>query len=387
MCSEITEQIIYLLGNHPHLHFVSIVADGIDNDIPCAPFHGLTRLRIDGDGPLDYVPSIIANSPNLVSLKVLNRRRDSTSPPHFPVLSLFSAFTEGMHSSVQTVFLAGNYFILEPSTVPALIPHFRNLSEFILPVGFDIPDEFWSALLDAQVHLRSATSYYALTISFLDYLGGYHGLKALHLQLAHVYTEDAPDKFHSRFIRRHIIPAHSLSLTSVVIQPEYAGLWCFDIRMLKALLLCTNLVYIGISIDEQRAEVKHDENVITKLLENVQHWQYLEGLKIGAALSTDLTVRPPSAAFDALKVDVCVHIVNCVMEFQCTDPTPRMLNLYINTDFVFCIQLHPCRWEPESQAYSFLPPFTPSAAVHGRTQRPILQKINKDSLLFKFVLP
>ncbi|KAK0421671.1 hypothetical protein EV421DRAFT_1873783 [Armillaria borealis] len=388
MCSEIMDQVIQSLSNHPHLHFVSVSADGINHDIHCAPFRGLTHLRIAGDGPLDYAPAIIANSPNLFSLKVFSSRRDSASPPHFPVLSLFSAFAEGTHSSVQAVTLGGDYLSLEPSAVPALIPHFRNLSEFVLPVGFDVPDEFWSALLDAQVYLRNATSYYArLTQSFLEYLGGYHGLKVLHLCLARVYTDDAPDKFHSRFFRRHIIPAHSSSLTSVLVQPEYAGFWCFDVRMLKALLLCTNLIHIGISVDEQRAQVEHDENVITKLLENVQHWHHLEQLEIGAAISTDPMVHSLSPAHVPLKRDVCVHIVNCAMKFQCTDPTPQMLKLQIDTDFISDIQLRLCQWEPKSQIYNFVPPCVGGATLGGREARPILQKIEGDSVTFKYVLP
>ncbi|KAK0220783.1 hypothetical protein EDD85DRAFT_274763 [Armillaria nabsnona] len=385
--SEIMDQIIRSLSNHPHLHFVWVSSDGIDNDIPCAPFRGLTHLRINGDGPLDYVPAIIANSPNLFSLNVIIGHRDAASPPHFPVLSFFSAFAEGTHSSVQAVTLAG-CLSLEPSTIPALIPHFRNLSEFVLPVGFDVPADFWSALLDAQVHLRNVISFYARqTDSFLDYLGGYHGLRVLYLHLVHVYTEDAPDEFHSRFFRRHIIPAHSSSLTSVLVQPQYAGFWCFDVRMLKALLLCPNLVRIGISVDEQRAQVKHDENVITKLLENVQYWHYLEQLEIGAAITTDPTVRSPSPADDALKRDVCIHIVNCAMKFRCTDPTPQMLILKIDTDFISNFQLRLCQWEPKSQIYTFVPPYMAQVTMHGREARPVLQKIERDSITFKYVLP
>ncbi|KAG7441190.1 uncharacterized protein BT62DRAFT_855524, partial [Guyanagaster necrorhizus] len=105
---------------------------------------------------------------------------------------------------------------------------------------------FWNALLDADVHLpRVISPYTALTNSFLHYLGAYHGLKVLHLSLG------APgnDQTDTRLFLRRIIPAHSSSLTSILVQPEYAGSWCFDIPMLKALLLCTNLEHIGISVD------------------------------------------------------------------------------------------------------------------------------------------
>ncbi|KAK0439510.1 uncharacterized protein EV420DRAFT_1583609 [Desarmillaria tabescens] len=318
MCSEIIHQIIHSLSNRPHLRFVSISAYGIDNDIPCAPFHGLTYLRIGGHGSLDYVPAIIANSPNLSTLHVLIDRCDSPSLPHFPVLSLFSAFAEGQHSSVRAVVLADNCLSLEPSTIPALIPHFWNLSELVVPFGFnDVPDEFWNALLDANVYLRHVISYHSRpSDSFLDYLGAYHGLKVLHLFVQAQYVWD---KTRPRFFCRRIIPAHSSSLTSVLVQPIYAGSWCFDVPMLRALLLCPNLVHIGISVDMQRAQVQHDENVITRLLENVQYWHSLEQLEIGAAIPTDPTLSPTDKS---LKTAVCVHIVNCAMKFRQSSASP-----------------------------------------------------------------
>ncbi len=209
---------------------------GINNDIPCAPLHGLTDLIIQGCSPLDYAPAIIANSPNLFSFKVIISPHDSTSPPPFPVLSLFSAFAEGTHSSVQEVILAGDHLSLEPLTVPALIPHFRNLSEFVVLAGFDVPDEFWNALLDARIYLRRVTARDSrLSDSFLDYLGGYHGLKELQMRPVSTSAEEELDKVHTWFFHRHIIPAHSSSLTNVLVQSEYAGSRCFDVPMLKAL--------------------------------------------------------------------------------------------------------------------------------------------------------
>ncbi len=257
--------ILTSLSNCPHLDFLSISAVGIKNDIPCAPFHDLTDLLIQGRSSLDYAPAIIANSPSLISFEFMISPHDSTPLLPFPVFSLFSAFPEGAHSSVQELILAGNDLSLELSTIPALIPHFRNLSEFFVPAGFDVPDEFWNALLDARVHLRYVTSHDSLTDSFLNYLGGYHGLKELHLCPVPANAQDVPDEIHTRFFRCHIIPAHASSLTSVVVQSDYAGSWCFDVPMLKVLLLCTNLVYIGISVDQERAQVKGDENVIVSL--------------------------------------------------------------------------------------------------------------------------
>ncbi len=269
MSSQIMDQIIHSLSNCPHLHCVWVSVDGINNDIPCAPFHGLTHLKINDHGSLDYVPAIVANSPNLFSLEVAISRYDSPSPSQFPVLSLFGVFAEGTHSSVQEVDLAGDYLSLEPSTVPALIQHFRNLSIFLVPVGFDAPDEFWDALLDANVHLRNvrSCSNSGLAASFLEYLGGYQGLEEFHFRPP-IDTQDAQEIFHSEFFRSHIIPVHSSSLTIVAVVPGSAGSWCFGGPMLKALLLCPNLVYISISVDGQSVQEKLSENVIVSLCFN-----------------------------------------------------------------------------------------------------------------------
>ncbi|KAK0468617.1 hypothetical protein IW261DRAFT_1518429 [Armillaria novae-zelandiae] len=304
--SEIMHQIILTsLSECPDTDFGSISAVRIKNDIPCTPFHDLTDLVVQGRRSLDYVPVIIANCSSLISFEVMISPHDSTRLPPFPVLSLFSAFAEGTHSSVQEVTLAGDYLSLEPSTIPDLIPHFRNLSEFIVPDGFHVSDEFWNALGDARVHLRHT--------SFLNYLGGYHRLKELHPPVALLHlpqvpadAQDVPYEIQTRFLCHHIIPAHASTLTSVVVQSKYAGSWCFDIPMLKALLLCINLVYIGISVDLKRAQVKGDDNVITKLMANVQQWRYLEHLKIGTPILNNTTASSPRE--DVLRIHILESI-------------------------------------------------------------------------------
>ncbi|KAG7441888.1 uncharacterized protein BT62DRAFT_468655 [Guyanagaster necrorhizus] len=193
------------------------------------------------------------------------------------------------------------------------------------------------------------------------------------------------DQTDTRLFLRHIIPAHSSSLTSIVVQPKYAGSWCFDIPMLKALLLCTNLEHIAISIDMQRAQVKHNENVITKLLKNVQHWHSLRQLEI-AAISTDPTARSPSTADEekSLKEDICVRIVNCLMKFGCRDLTLQMLKLMVDTDFIYNLQ--PCLFESDSQIYIFLPPRLPGMR-DGMEAIPILDKIEGEFIHFIYILP
>ncbi len=257
MFSKIICQIIDSLSMSPHLRFVSISVYEIEKEIPCAPFHGLTHLTIDGNGTLDYAPAIIANSPNLFRLKVILHRHDR--PSQFPVLSLFGKFPEGTHSSVQQVILSGDYLNLERSTVPFLIPHLRNLSDFHIPAGFNVPDAFWNALLDANVFLRSVTpSRSDLHGSFMNYLRSYDRVEEVYLRPGRMDVFDEP----AQFFLRNIIPINSLRLTVVVVKPTYAGYWCFDVPMLEALLLCANLVYIGISVDGERARVEYSNNVI-----------------------------------------------------------------------------------------------------------------------------
>ncbi|PBK68106.1 hypothetical protein ARMSODRAFT_1085714 [Armillaria solidipes] len=337
MCSKIIGQIIDSLSKSPHLSFVSISAYVIKKDIPCAPFHGLTHLTIDGNGTLDYAPAIIANSPNLFRLKVIIYRSDR--PSQFPVLSLFGKFPEGTYSSVQQVILSGNYFSMETSTVPSLIPHLRNLSDFRIPVGFNVPDAFWNALLDANVFLRSVTSSrLELQDSFLNYLRCYDRLEEVHLRLGRRSSYDVQDG-HAQFFLRNIIPINSLSLTVVVVKPAYAGYWCFDVPMLEALLLCANLVYIGISVDGERARVEYCNNVITKLLKNLHRWHHLETLDIGAVIPIDIRFRAPIPANKSPMREICASIMCCVSDFQCRRPTRQMLKLQIHIDFAFSLHL------------------------------------------------
>ncbi len=269
--SSIIDKIVHSLSNHPHLHFISISLLQIEQDVSCAHFRGLTHLIMDGVGSLDYAPTIIANSPNLFGLEVIKIHcYVHPSSPCFPVISLFGVFSEGTRSSIQTLSLLGTHLNLEPSTVPALIPHFWNLTNFRIPDDIKIPDVFWIAMLDAKVFLHCVSSGRRLELSdlFLDYLAGYRGLKEVHLQLGDINTRDVLDEYRAGVFLRRIIPMHSRSLTSVAIQVEYAGCWCFDVPMLEALLLCTNLASIGISVDRQRSRVRLIDNIIVSVLFN-----------------------------------------------------------------------------------------------------------------------
>ncbi|KAK0439507.1 uncharacterized protein EV420DRAFT_1650865 [Desarmillaria tabescens] len=121
--------------------------------------------------------------------------------------------------------------------------------------------------------------------------------------------------------------------------------------MLKALLLCNNPVYIGISVDGQRSRVKHKDNVITKLLENLKHWPFLEQLDIDAAIPIHPADRVSVPSHKPPLRDVCIQIIRCITAFQCRDPTPQMLKVQIATDFIIDFQL---RKNLESQHYSFM---------------------------------
>ncbi|KAK0220772.1 hypothetical protein EDD85DRAFT_863433 [Armillaria nabsnona] len=364
--SRIIDQIVHSLSNHPHLHFVSISLLHIEQDVSWAHFRGLTHLIIDGNGSLDYAPTIIANSPNLFRLEVIQIHCYACpSPPRFPVISLFGAFSEGTHSSIRTLSLSGTHLNLEPSTVPALIPHFRNLTNFRIPDDIKIPNVFWIAMLDAKVFLRYVSSgrHSALSDSFLGYLVGYRGLKEVHLQLGDINTRDILDKYRANVFLRHIIPMHSQSLTSVAIEVEYAGCWCFDVPMLEALLLCTNLAYIGISVDGQRSRVRLIDNIITKLLENLHRWHHLETLDIKEIPTfTTTNFSPPGFPARVLPRDEITH---CLTAFKCIDPTPQMFRLQIYTSFALDLQLR--QQDPKSRVYTFmkLPFYTVRHARRG----------------------
>ncbi|KAK0439506.1 uncharacterized protein EV420DRAFT_1769426 [Desarmillaria tabescens] len=341
------KDIIHRLSALPRLEFVAITSWKIKQEIPCAPFHHLTSLLVSGRGTLDYVPPIIANSPKLLELDVTTFRYDHPSPPHFPVVSLFSAFPEGEHSSLLIMRLSGNYFNLDPSTVPVLIPHLRKLVQFHVPIGFEIPDEFWSGLLAARVYFpRVSCSSEGLGDSFLTYLGSYHGLKELKLWPFEPNAQD--DERHSRFLLHHIIPTHAISLTDVTINPRYAGPWCFDASMCHSLSFCMNLEHLAICVDEERAPVTGPGNVVVTLMKSLKHWPFLKCLTIETVVSVEagIYVRPNQSP----QREVCARVQD-IVTMQYRNPTLQMLALRINTDFVYGFKLR--RSELPGESYSF----------------------------------
>ncbi|KAK0432362.1 hypothetical protein EV421DRAFT_1849173 [Armillaria borealis] len=309
--------VVYCISTLLRIRSVSISAGKIKQSIPCAPFHHLTSLHVRGRGTIDWVPSIIANSPNLFELRISAFRYDRPSPSHFPVLSLFGAFPEGVQSSLYIIRLSGNYFSLDPSTVPALIPHLRNLSDFDIPIGFEIPDEFWMSLLADMIYIPCVScSDEGLGDSLLTYLGSYQGLQ---------------------------------EITLVIINPGYAGHWCLDAPMHHSLALCTNLEYIDVCVDEERAQVTGSDNVVVKLMKSLKWWPFLRTLKIEAVVNIEAgkyvhQYEPP-------RRDVCARVHKLVTACRYKDPSPQMLDLRIYTDLAYCLQLR--HYLLPSEGYSF----------------------------------
>ncbi len=178
--------------------------------------------------------------------------------------SLFGAFPEGVHSSLRTIRLSGNYFFLDPSTVPALIPHLRNQSSFDVPIGVEIPDGFWSALLAAMIYIQFVSCRHeGLGDSFLTYLQSYQGLLSITLQSE---EPNADDERHLRFLLHNILPTHAMSLMYIDIKPRHAGQWCFNSLMHHSLSFCTNLCHIGICVDDEQMQVAGLNNVLVSYL-------------------------------------------------------------------------------------------------------------------------
>ncbi|KAG7447009.1 uncharacterized protein BT62DRAFT_1075739 [Guyanagaster necrorhizus] len=378
---KIVDQIIHSLSNRPHIRFVSISSLGIDRDIPCAPFHGLIYLTIDG-GSLNYAPAIIANSPNLFRLKII---MDLFSSALFmPVLSLFGAFPEGTYSSVQQLILSGPRFSLEPTTVPALVPHLRNLSEFHMPSDFDIPHEFWIELHDAGVFLHRSIWKRCIQLdnSFLNYFGACRDLKEVHLRLGRRNAFEEQDEQRAQFFLYNIIAMNSGSLTVLLLQPEYAGYWCLDVPMLEVLSLCANLAYIGICVDEKRAKMNHDDNVVTMLLNILRRWNFLETLDLGAAIPIHTMTHPADPIEQRSVEEASVEITRCVTNYNCRHPTAQMLKLRVHTDSVYGLQLR--QHELESQIYSFTSLQTSEADTRAMRCAQIIRKVERNFAITSF---
>ncbi|KAK0220756.1 hypothetical protein EDD85DRAFT_863374 [Armillaria nabsnona] len=342
------KDVVRCISTLPRLVSVSICTWKIDRDIPCGPFHHLTSLDVSGRGAIDYAPSIIANSLNLDELTISIFRYDHPSPSHFPVSSLFGAFPEGAHSSLRRISLSGNYFSLDPSTVPALIPHLHNLSSFQVPIGFEIPDEFWSALLAAMIYIQfMSCRHEGLGDSFLTYLQSCQGLVSINLRPD---EPNADDERHSRFLLHNILPTHAMSLMYIYITPRHAGQWCFNSLMHHSLSFCTNLCHISICVDDEQMQVAGLNNVLVTLMNSLTLWPSLESLSIEAVVPI---VFGEVKAYEPPRRDVCIRVHEIITTFQYRNPTRHMLKLRIYTDFAYRFRLR--RGALPDERYSFYP--------------------------------
>ncbi|KAK0201253.1 hypothetical protein DFS33DRAFT_1119194 [Desarmillaria ectypa] len=322
----------------PHLSTISIILH--TNAVHGAffsHFHNLRDITFNGHRILDVIPSLIANSPNIYRLDLVNF---STPDMAFPsVRDIFSSLPSATDRPVEHLSIEGQ-FMLPPSDVTFLIPRLRLLASLQIHIA-NVPELFWTALRTEKIFLQHI-SVVMIDDTLLEYLGSYSGIMTLSL----TFNQSESDARARRFWKM-VLPKHVGTIKELFVHPNTPGEWCLNDEALRILTRCKNLEILRVIVDQDRVDVKGPDNIITRLLECLRRWEYLQNLFILSA--HDHNDFGGSALLPSYKT--CRRIQKLITEYQCCRPTQGMLRLAVATDYAESVLV---RQELEIDVFSFL---------------------------------
>lgn len=130
---------------------------------------------------------------------------------------------------------------------------FRATQQAVDPVVYEsrrtvgsTADELWTQLCGLEIRLEQITLSDVVP-AFLEYLASYSGLKALSLRVRGVDTEAESNALAQHFFEQ-TLPRHAGSLEHLMIEAAYEGLWCFGDHSASAIVACTRLRHLGLSL-------------------------------------------------------------------------------------------------------------------------------------------
>ncbi|KAK0482015.1 hypothetical protein EDD18DRAFT_1468007 [Armillaria luteobubalina] len=351
------------------------------NSVPFGLIHNIRRLTVSQGGPINDIPSLIANNPHLVNLSVTHRLHldDNLNFVTLSLSSLFSKFPVGQFSKVQVLYLSGSDIVLHPSSIPSLIPHLRHLTDLSI-WSFILPAAFWDYLWDANIHLKYLSLYPCeVHPALVQYLSSYTGLRKLY-----IYFKTPLDN--SEYVETRsfwflpVIQKHALHLTMVDILSSTPGIWCLSEFMIGHLLLCVHLRSISVRVDDISARVKGSKNVVQQLIRCLHIWNFLGFLEIKVV--ADRSIDPPSGYYRGIPG----YVLRNILAAYCLRPTAAMLRLTLHTDLA---ELRMRKLPLESDKYAFRPQnltYEGSKAAKEQKKGPMLDGDDEvESIMFKLV--
>ncbi|KAG7441931.1 uncharacterized protein BT62DRAFT_460014 [Guyanagaster necrorhizus] len=322
----------------PHLSTISIIlhTDTVHESF-FSHFHNLRDITFNGHRVLDVIPSLIASSPDIYRLDLVNF---SASNAVFPsVRDIFSSLPPATCRPVEHLSIEGQ-FMLPPSDVTFLIPHLRLLASLQIHIA-NVPEQLWTALRTENIFLHHI-SVVMINDALVEYLGSYSGIMTLSL----TPTQPDSDARAQRFWKT-VLPKHVRTMKELFVHPNTAGEWCLNDGALRILTQCKNLEILRVIVDQDRVDVKGPDNIITRLLECLRPWEHLQSLSILSAHN------PNDFGGSALlpSYRICQRIQKLITEYQCCRPTEGMLRLAVATDYAESVLV---RRELEIDVFSFL---------------------------------
>lgn len=300
-------------------------------------FHNLRDITFNGHRILDVIPSLLASSPDVYRLDLVNFSAPNTAFPS--VRNIFPSLPSATYRPVEHLSIEGQ-FLLPPSDVTFLIPHLRLLASLQIHI-MNVPEQFWTALRTEKIFLQHI-SVVMMDDALLEYLGSYSGIMTLSL----TFTQSESDARGRRFWKM-VLPKHVKTIKELFVHPNTPGEWCLNDGALRILAQCENLEILRVIVDQDRVDVKGPDNIITRLLECLRRWEHLQSLFIFSA--HDPNDFGGSALLPSYKT--CRRIQKLITEYQCCHPTEGMLRLAVATDYAESVLV---RRELEIDVFSFL---------------------------------
>ncbi|KAF8886371.1 hypothetical protein BD779DRAFT_1530933 [Infundibulicybe gibba] len=282
------------LATLPMLHTLDLRALHIPPELHPSRISNLNKLVLESDNNLSAIVEIIGGSPNLTELDYhcsgLSRSGVVPSLHH-----LLSKVPRERPLHLQKLGASGYYYAMLHSED---LPHFRHLKSLELGHGFlstpwpdghdrviSSPGDIWTAVTqETPVEAVFAPPDGAV----LGYLAVATGIKRIGIFGA---TSDVSS--HNFFT--NILPRHSKTLVSLSIAAG-PGPWCFGTRGIDALLDCTQLTKLSITIDdtdttkeqkERLQDTMHHIMKVTTVLPNLYCLRLFPALR-GASIALKL---------------------------------------------------------------------------------------------------
>ncbi len=205
---------------------------------------------------------ILHSSPNLTHLKLTN-----------PAIGSGYASCDKAIEALPNPMRITDFTLaqLELPAISILLRHFRFLSSINLTeTSSGNLEDLWTALNGENIHLLKIGCD-KISGELFDYLLSYDGLQSLMLR----FEEDSPrgDALAGVFFSQ-VLPHHHKTITRLVLQPEFEGVWSFGEQTSAAVFQCTRLRFLWMTVRVSQLDLA------PQLVESAHLFEELEDLYV-----------------------------------------------------------------------------------------------------------